>query len=426
MTRRFLAAVSAVAAIFTLSSLADAEPLVKEGDLIAVCGDSITEQKDYSVNIGTYLIACQPIKNVSAVGIGWSGDSTGWFWARNFDTDILSFHPTIVTTCYGMNDGAYKAVDPKILATYHDGVTRIVQSLKAGGVRVTIVGSPGAVDNDAYKNRATDAAVYNNTLDALRGEAQKIATEQNVLFADVHTPMMTAMQAAKAKLGPAYHVAGPDGVHPAHNGHLIMAYAYLKSLGFDGDVGTITLDLKSGAVAGSPGHEVASNKSGVLEVRSTRYPFCFTGAPDSPDGTRSILPFIPFNQDLNRYTLKVTGATTPNLKVIWGAQTKEFTAAQLAAGINLAAEFLDNPFSAPFAKVRDAVRQQQDFETMVVKGYRAGVTSQSKDLLEADPSIQPAIDQLTAAMMKRRQNLVTAASAAVVPVTHTITIVPVP
>ena len=34
-----------------------------------------------------------------------------------------------------------------------------------------------------------------------------------------------------------------DGVHPAANGHLIMAYAFLKGLGCDGNVGTITLDL---------------------------------------------------------------------------------------------------------------------------------------------------------------------------------------
>ena len=40
-----------------------------------------------------------------------------------------------------------------------------------------------------------------------------------------------------------YHVAGADGVHPAANGHLIIAYAFLKALGCDGNIGTIKVDL---------------------------------------------------------------------------------------------------------------------------------------------------------------------------------------
>ena len=51
----------------------------------------------------------------------------------------------------------------------------------------------------------------------------------------------------------------------------------------------------------------------------------------------------------------------------WGATTKEFTAAQLAKGINLAAEFLDNPFVGQFNKVNEAVRTQEAQETVVSK-----------------------------------------------------------
>ena len=40
---------------------------LQKGDLVAVCGDSITEQRLYSVMMETYLTACAPVEDV-----GWS------------------------------------------------------------------------------------------------------------------------------------------------------------------------------------------------------------------------------------------------------------------------------------------------------------------------------------------------------------------
>ena len=51
----------------------------------------------------------------------------------------------------------------------------------------------------------------------------------------------------------------------------------------------------------------------------------------------------------------------PDLVSFFGAK------ADLEQGINLAAEFLDNPFSAPFQKLSDAVAQKEAFETFLVK-----------------------------------------------------------
>ncbi len=42
--------------------------------------------------------------------------------------------------------------------------------------------------------------------------------------------MIDAMAKAKLKYGKEYNVAGGDGVHPNRNGHLVMAYAFLKAL----------------------------------------------------------------------------------------------------------------------------------------------------------------------------------------------------
>lgn len=79
-----------------------------------------------------------------------------------------------------------------------------------------------------------------------------------------------------------------------------------------------------------------------------------------------MLEFIPFNQELNRYLLVVKNPPAASLKITWGEESKVFTSEQLAAGINLAAEFLKNPFSAPFAKLLNAFAAQQIIDRQLI------------------------------------------------------------
>ena len=106
---------------------------------------------------------------------------------------------------------------------------------------------------------------------------------------------------------------------------------------------------------------------GKVEIESSRYPFCFSGDPKSTGATTGMIEFVPFNEELNRFTLVVENAPADKCKVTWGKSSKEFSKEQLAKGINLAAEFIDNPFSEPFRKVEAAVREQQKYETPLVK-----------------------------------------------------------
>src|SRR4029079_2862821 len=207
---------------------------------VAICGDSITEQKLYSVYIEDYLLMCAPVQDLSAVQFGWSGQ-TSWGFLPTIKNDVLPFKPTVASTCYGMNDGGYGPSTPERLKQYRDAMTAVVKTLKDGGVRFIVVGSPGAVDTDAFKGKGRDPEIYNKTLSELRDIDKQIDAEQGCAFANVHDAMMHAMEDAKEKYGPAYHVCGGDGVHPSQNGQLVTAYAFLKGLGCTGDIGTITL-----------------------------------------------------------------------------------------------------------------------------------------------------------------------------------------
>jgi hypothetical protein len=125
------------------------------------------------------------------------------------------------------------------------------------------------------------------------------------------------------------------------------------------------------------------------------------------------MTLVPFNQDLNRLTLKTTGVKSGRrYKVTWGSESKTFTADQLKHGINLAAEFPCNPFCEAFAKVDAAVAAKQAFETKQIKqDFRSA---------EAKTEMQGVADRTE----KEREPLAAAIKAAFIPVTHTIKIAP--
>src|ERR1043165_1672685 len=116
---------------------------LKKGDRLAICGDSITEQKMYSRIMETYLTVAAPELNVTVRQYGWSGETAPGFLAR-MTNDCLRFKPTIATTCYGMNDHGYRPYEERIGQTYRDKSTAIVEAFEAHGARV-IQGSPGCV-----------------------------------------------------------------------------------------------------------------------------------------------------------------------------------------------------------------------------------------------------------------------------------------
>ena len=403
--------------------------LVRKGDVVAVCGDSITEQREYSAFIEAYLAACQPGGPIRTAQFGWSGDSMDWLWGRGGPAPVLAIKPSVVTTCYGMNDGGYKPVEPATINSYSNGLTRLVQAYKKNGVRLVVVGSPGAVDSDTFHNDPAQAAMYNTTLAALRDVAREVAQHEDCTFANVHDLMMEVMAKAKAKYGPKYYVAGVDGVHPTANGHLVMAYAFLKAMGCDGNIGTITLDLASGKATATDGHKVLSSEGGTVVVESSRYPFCFYGNPSDPGATSGIIEFFPFNEDLNRFQLVVTGTGAPDgslVRVTWGKATKQFKVADLAKGINLAAEFLDNPFSEPFQKLREGViRDQQNWETSFYKSYLTafldpGLWHDLRDDPETGATGEADLARMTGALCRKDKRLADAVAADVMPVQHTI------
>lgn len=400
---------------------AGAANVLRRGARVAVVGDSITEQKLYSKFLELYLLVCLPDLDLKVIQLGWGGERAPGFEAR-MENDLLPWKPDVVTTCYGMNDGSYRKFEPRIGEAYERSLRAIVERLKVAGATV-VVGSPGAVDTVTFKMPSVSPADYNVNLSRLRDIARSISAEKGQPFANVHDTMYQAMGKAKAALGDAYDVCGADGFHPQANGHLLMAQAFLEGLGVDGDLGEIVLDLKQGASARG-GHSVVSSSGGSATIESSRYPFCFYGDGKAPSSTRSILPHCSFNERLNRFRLVVKGLTSERARVRWGGATKSFARSDLEKGINLAAEFLDNPFSAPFQKVEEVVSRKQGFETPMIKEAITRLRT-FRDLVGgADPQAEQAMALLRERLLAKQAELHAAARAAVVPVRHEISVEP--
>ena len=403
----------------TAGAFAD-QPVLEKGDRLAIIGDSITEQKLYSKFIETYLLACYPDLEIQTFQFGWGGERAPGFAGR-MENDLVPWRPDVVTTCYGMNDGSYRAYDDGIGKAYEEGMRRIIDRMKQAGATV-VVGSPGVVDSFTWaRNNPDFDQVYNDNLQHLGQIAGQLAEENKFPHADVFGAMMKTMISAKAALGEEYPVAGGDGVHPGPNGHLVMAYAFLKAFGLDGDLGSVTVDLASGRAEASNGHGVLGSKDGEVEIESKRYPFCFQGGDKDPNGTASILPHVPFNQDLNRFTLTVKNLPTSSADVTFGATTKTFTKEQLNAGINLAAEFLDNPFVAPFNRVLGEVAQKQSYETTMIKGFITNFRQLNSSFAD-DAELQSALATLRRKMTERNDAAHAKAAAAVEPVRYKLVI----
>jgi lysophospholipase L1-like esterase len=420
MTRHFWSTARFLLFVLSSSQISlSASDDLRPDDVVAICGDSITEQSLYSAFIEAYLLACQPVSGVRAHQFGLSGE-TSWEFLSRIESDVLPFRPTVATTCYGMNDGGYGPVNSQRQAAYRGATTEIVQRLKRSGVRLIVVGSPGAVDSDSFDKNgsiSTNAEDYNQrTLRSLAEIGREVAAQEGVRYADVHGLFYEAMGKAKAKFGPGYHVAGADGVHPAANGHLIIAYAFLKALGCDGNIGTFTVDLAAGRASLSEGHRLLSFVDDRVAIESTRYPFCFYGDPSDPESTRGILEVLPFNAELNRLELIVSGASSARVKITWGSWSKIFEADEIAKGVNLSVEFPENPFSAPFKAVQNAVFKQQQYEA-------TGVRSIWRSLADSWRERDIACDETTP---DRVRELEVAARAAVQPVRHTLIITPLP
>jgi hypothetical protein len=79
---------------------------------------------------------------------------------------------------------------------------------------------------------------------------------------------------------------------------------------------------------------------------------------------------------------------------------------------------MENPFSEPFRKVEAAIREQQQYETPLVKS----LVTKLPEFKKLVPEESAAIDKIAATAIRRDKKLIAASAATVTPVKHTLVI----
>jgi len=329
MWNRMTAAVVLVAGMVAGAVPAAGQPThLKTGDRVVFLGDSITEQRLYTNFVENYLVLRYPEMNLSFFNAGWGGD-TAEGGARRLERDVLTLKPTVVTICYGMNDGGYGYASNKdVGGNFRKNLLDIVSRLKKNGIRVVIM-TCGIVDDTVPKMEwCRKQGNYNaNGLNAVRLAALKLARQQGVPAFDLHD-LMTRTLAAARKDGVDM---GDDGIHPDEGGSLIMAYGMLKALGVPLRNDLIRVDPKAGRDSEGAVSGFRRDGEGLsFDLRLGRVPYCVEGK------ARKMLPYLPFNSEFNSVRLLFDGlkADAYYLKLD-GAITRIYSRKELKKGLPL-------------------------------------------------------------------------------------------
>ena len=103
----------------------------KDGDVVVMIGDSITEQHLYSNYVEMWTVTRFPNWKLTFRNTGIGGDTSTGGNTRTV-RDVLSFRPTAVTVTFGMNDAGYQAFDQTRFDNYVKGLQGMIDQLAVG------------------------------------------------------------------------------------------------------------------------------------------------------------------------------------------------------------------------------------------------------------------------------------------------------
>jgi lysophospholipase L1-like esterase len=387
-----------------------AEPFaLKPDDTVVFYGDSITDQRMYTMWTELYVVTRYPKLDVNFVDSGWGGDRVTGGGGGPIDTrlarDVVAYHPTVMTIMLGMNDGNYanhKEADDTI---YYSGYHHIIDSVEKSipNLRITAIG-PSPYD-DVTRPFILQPNGYNSVLVQYAEYLKKYGQESGFAYADLNTGVVTMLQKANATDPALAQKIIPDRVHPQWAGHLIMAEQLLKAWHARPTVSAVAIDAAARKVTASEYTQITDLKTeGALKWTQTDealpLPFANLIAGDHDKTIELAIKSSDITEALNAQPLTVTGLAPGKYKLnIDKQEAGTFTDVELATGINLA--ILDTPMSKQAMAVRDLTVKRLDVHQQRWRTFQVPLTP--LDLLhldEADKAMDAVDLELTA---KQRQ-----------------------
>lgn len=350
MKRIFLSALMVSIIGFATAAAQTITPFQK-GDRVAIVGNSITDGGHYHSYIWLYYMTHFPYSELQIFNCGVGGDTSEHILNR-LDDDVFAKNPTVLTLTFGMNDSGYFEYNGDNPQTFADqrvafakkNFAKIQERLKGlDDTRIVMIGtSPydemAQIDNTPFKRK-------NEAIKRII-ELQKEAAWQNKWeFLDFNAPM-TAINSTGQQKNPAFTLCGSDRIHPDNDGHMVMAYLFLKAQGFVGkEVADMEINTNKKQAVKSENCTVSNIKKNGKDLsfdylaEALPYPLdTIARGWGQKKSQAEVLKVVPFMEEMNRETLKVTGLKGNYKLLIDDEEIGTWSGDELAKGINLAAE----------------------------------------------------------------------------------------
>ena len=251
--KNLLVLIIAIATVFPVQAQKNIPPF-KKGERVVFVGNSITHGGHYHSFIWLYYMTRFPNLPITIMNGGIGGDSA-WDIKKRLDEDVFSKKPTYMTMTFGMNDVGYydfwkenaqELAQRQIKKSFESYQVIEKRMQKADGVtKVMIGGSPyeetSKIENKAFPNK-------NNAMQKVDEFLQASAEKNGWGFVDFNRPMLEINKREQQK-DSLFALCGGDRIHPDNDGHLVMAYLFLKAQGLTGKkIAEVSIDAAKSKV----------------------------------------------------------------------------------------------------------------------------------------------------------------------------------
>jgi len=342
--------------LLSVSNFSTAQQITpfKENDRVVFLGNSITDGGHYHSYIWLYYMTRFPDMRFTILNAGVGGDRAEEMFKR-LDGDVFSKRPTVLITTFGMNDtgyfeynqpGAEEFADKKVQESY-DWYKKIEERFKKlPNTRIVLMGS-SPYDETAIIDGNTPFKNKNKAMIRIVDFQEKSARENGWEFIDLNKPM-TEIGQMKQKDDPYFALCGNDRIHPDNDGHMVMAYLFLKDQGFVGkQVAEMDIDASKTVINKSTNCSISDLKKTSTGIsfdylaESLPYPLdTIARGWGSNKSQAKAIDIVPFMEEMNREILKITGLKGNYRLLIDNEEIGIWSANDFAKGINLAS--LDN------------------------------------------------------------------------------------
>ena len=347
--KKFLVLVAAVCMAYTTAFAQTVKPF-KEGDRAVFLGNSITDGGRYHSFIWLYYMTRFPNMPIRVFNGGIGGD-TAYDMNKRLDGDIFSKNPTVLMVTFGMNDSGYYEYNGDNAKEfgeqkYQESIKNFQQMEKRfkelPHTRIVMTGT-SPYDETAQIKDNTVFKKKNETIKRIIEYQRESAARNGWEFTDWNAPMVAINQELQQK-DPSFTLCGNDRIHPDNDGHMVMAYLFLKAQGLAGKlVADIRIDGAGKKVTRSDNCRVSDlsvssdNLTFTYEAKSLPYPIDTSYYDNEKHTQADALSVIPFMDEMNYEGLSVSGLSDGYYGLTIGGEfIGRFTARELERGINMA------------------------------------------------------------------------------------------